>query len=259
MRAWIAVAALMSANVGMSQDAGLAVPPPTAEDRAAAFPDLGADPHSMMLERPMNYFVLLDQLEVLDTDPDRSLAWDLDAWVGKDLSRLVVRSEGERVDGDTEHADLQLLWSHGFSRWWSWVAGARLDFAPGSDREWAAFGIEGLAPQRFEVEATAYVGDSGDTALRFEAEHEERVTNRLKLQPRIEVEWHGQDDPLRGIGSGLSSVEVGLRLRYEIRREIAPYIGVGWQRKYGRTADFSRAGGDDGEDTSLVVGIRLWF
>jgi copper resistance protein B len=255
----IAGACLAWATAGAAQEAGSRAATPTPEERAEAFPDLGADPHSMMLERPLNYFVLFDRLEFVDTDPDRSLAWDLDAWVGKELSRFVVRSEGRRAAGDTERADLQLLWSRSFSRWWSWVAGARLDFAPGSHRDWAAFGIEGLAPQRFEVEATAYAGEAGDTALRFEAEHEERVTNRLKLQPRIEVEWHGRSDPVRGIGAGLSSVELGLRLRYEIRREIAPYIGIGWQRQYGRTADFARAAGEDGEDTRLIAGIRLWF
>lgn len=256
----VAALALLSAASAAAQQPEDLVPPVTPADRAAAFPDVGHhDPRSMMLERPLNYYVLLDQLEAVDTDPDRALAWDVDAWIGRDLSRLVVRSEGQRVDGRTEAAELQLLWSRSFSRWWSWVAGARMDFAPGSDREWAAFGVEGLAPQWFEVEATAYVGDSGDTALRVEAEHEERLTNRLKLQPRIEVEWHGQDDAGRGIGAGLSSAEVGFRLRYEIRPEVAPYVGVAWERKYGRTADFARAAGDDGEDSRIVAGVRLWF
>lgn len=209
-----------------------------------------------MLEDPFNRSVLFDQLELYDSD---DLSWDATAWLGYAFNRLAIRTEGERVDGDTERAELELLWSHSFARWWDVVAGARADFEPGSSRDWAAVGIQGLAPYRFELEATAYVGKSGDTAARFEGEYELLITSRLILQPQLELNWYGQSDPERRIGSGLSSVEAGLRLRYEFRREVAPYVGLVRERLVGSTADLARADGLDPEDTRLVAGIRLRF
>lgn len=236
------------------------VPPVTVEDREAAFPDLGGmDAREMMLEEPLNYLVMFDHLERHDTDPDATSVWEVDAWVGGSLDRLRVRSGGERAGGTTEHADLELLWGHAFSKWFNWTAGARRDFGEGPERDWAAFGLEGLAPYWFELEATAYVGEGGRTAARLEAEYEVLLTQRLVLQPKLEAEWHGQDDAARGLGAGLSSTELGFRLRYEIRREIAPYVGYVWERSHGATADFARAAGEDARDHRFVAGIRLWF
>jgi copper resistance protein B len=209
-----------------------------------------------MLENPFNRFVLFDELELHDRD---YLTWDANAWLGYAFNRLAIRTEGERVDGDTERADLELLWAHSFARWWDLTAGARVDFEPSASRNWAAFGVQGLAPYRFEIEATAYIGESGNTAARFEGEYELLITNRLILQPQLELNWYGQSDPERRIGSGLSSVEAGLRLRYEFRREVAPYVGLVRERLVGSTADLARADGLDPEDTSLVAGIRLRF
>jgi copper resistance protein B len=209
-----------------------------------------------MLEDPFNRSVLFDQLELYDSD---SLRWDATAWLGYAFNRLAIRTEGERVDGDTERAELELLWSHSFARWWDVVAGARSDFEPGSSRNWAAIGIQGLSPYRFELEGTTYVGEGGDVAARFEGEYELLITSRLILQPQLELNWYGQSDPERRIGSGLSSVEAGLRLRYEFRREVAPYVGLVRERLVGSTADLARADGLDPEDTSLVAGIRLRF
>ncbi len=209
-----------------------------------------------MLEDPFNRSVLFDQLELYDSD---DFSWDATAWLGYAFNRLAIRTEGERVDGDTERAELELLWSHSFARWWDVVAGARANMKPGSQQNWAAIGVQGLAPYRFELEATGYVGESGDTAARFEAEYELLITSRLILQPQLELNWYGQSDPERRIGSGLSSVEAGLRLRYEFRREVAPYVGLVRERLVGSTADLARADGLDPEDTSLVAGIRLRF
>ena len=209
-----------------------------------------------MLENPFNRQVLFDELELYDSD---DLSWDATAWLGYAFNRLAIRTEGERVDGDTERAELELLWSHSFARWWDVVAGARANMEPGSQQNWAAIGVQGLAPYRFELEATAYVGESGDTAARFEGEYELLITSRLILQPQLELNWYGQSDPERRIGSGLSSVEAGLRLRYEFRREVAPYVGLVRERLVGSTADLARADGLDPRDTSLVAGIRLRF
>jgi copper resistance protein B len=213
-------------------------------------------PAHEMLEDPFNRSVVFDELELGRSD---ALRWDANAWLGYSFDRLAVRTEGERVDGDTERAELQLLWSHAFARWWDVVAGARADFEPGSSRSWAAFGVQGLAPYRFDLEATAFVGDHGDTAARFETQYDLAVTPRLIVQPQLELNWHGQADRERRIGSGLSSMEAGLRLRYEVRREVAPYVGLVRERLFGGTADFARSAGRDPDDTSLVAGIRLRF
>jgi copper resistance protein B len=216
-------------------------------------------PAHAMLEDPFNRAVLFDQLEGQDVDGGTNLTWDVSMWAGHAFNRLAVRSEGNENDGTTEHAELQLLWAHTVARWWDVVAGAREDFAPGPSRGWAAFGVQGLAPYRFDLEATAFVGDGGDLAARLAAEYELLITNRWILQPRVELNWYGQEDALRALGPGLSSADVALRLRYEIRREIAPYVGIVRERKYGGTADFAEAAGEGSRDTRWVAGIRLRF
>ena len=260
----IAVAAAASfSGIASAQPAGTYTPPPlTDEDRAAAFPDVGdMDVGEMMTANPLLTFVLFDQLEAQDADGGDPLSWNVTGWSGRapSLNRLWFRSEGERESGRTDSAELELLWGHSFARWWDFVAGVRQDFRPSPDQSWAAFGIQGLAPYRFELEATGYIGEAGQAAARLEAEYELLITNRLILQPRVELDWYRDDDPRRGIGSGLAEGEVGLRLRYEFRREVAPYIGLVRARKFGDTADLARAAGADPKDTRLVAGIRLWF
>lgn len=236
--------------------AGPALPPITEADRAAAFPDVSG--HAAH-DNGIHYLVLFDQLDWQDADEGSVLSWDAAAWVGRDIDKLWLRTEGERADGATESMDVEALWGHAFARWWEFVAGARHDFAPGPAQTWAAFGVQGIAPYKFEVQATAYLGESGQTAAQFEAEYELLLTNRLILQPLVELRFHGEDDPKRGIGSGLSTTELGLRLRYEIRREFAPYVGVTWERKSGETADLARMNGEAVEDTRWLAGLRIWF
>ena len=213
----------------------------------------------MMLENPFNKLVLLDRFEWQNAASGDALDWNLETWIGRDLDKLWIRSEGERSSGDTERAELELLWGHAFARWWELVAGARRDFAPGEEQTWAAVGVHGTAPYRFDVEATAYVGSGAATALRIETTRDLLVTNRLILTPLLEVNWHGQTDAARGIGAGLSDAEIGLRLRYEIRREIAPYVGLVYERSFGRTAELASAVGHDASDSRLVAGLRVWF
>jgi copper resistance protein B len=210
--------------------------------------------HSM-LEDPFNRSFLFDELETRDDE----LAWDATLWAGYSFNKLAVRTEGEKDGGATERAELELLWVHSVARWWDVVAGAREDFEPGDTQSWAAFGVQGLAPYRFGLEATTYLGDGGRSAARFEAEYELLITQRWVLQPQIELDWYGQSDDSRGIGSGLSTGEAALRLRYELRREVAPYVGLVRERMFGGTADRARAAGEDTDDTRLVAGIRLRF
>lgn len=216
-------------------------------------------PAHAMLEDPFNRFLLLDELELYDADGANELAWDATFWAGYTFDKLLVRTEGDKRGGNTESADLELLWSHSVARWWDVVAGARADLEPGGTQSWAAFGVQGLAPYRFELEVTAYLGDGGRSALRFEGEYELLITPRLILQPQLELDWYGQADPARGLGPGLSTAEAALRLRYELRREVAPYIGLVRERRFGATADRARARGEDADDTLIVAGVRLRF
>jgi len=207
----------------------------------------------------MNFRVLFDRFEWQDADAGSAFAWENKTWVGSDLNRLWVRSGGERVSGTTHSADIELLYGRSVSAWWDVVGGVRHDFSPGPSRTWAAFGVQGLSPYMFEVSATAYLGDGGRVAASVEVEYELLLTNRLILQPVLELELHGKDDAERGIGSGLSSVEAGLRLRYEVTRRFAPYVGVTVERLYGGTARMHRQAGGDARETRLVAGIRWWF
>jgi copper resistance protein B len=201
----------------------------------------------------------VDKLEYQGADDASVLSWDASGWIGGDVNRLWLRSEGERSNGKTEEAEVQALYGHAISPWWDLVAGVRQDFKPGSPQTWAAFGVQGMALYGFEAEAMAFLGERGQSALRLEGDYDILLTNRLILQPTAEVNLHGRNDHERGVGSGLANTEVGLRLRYEIVPEFAPYIGVTWNRNYGNTADFTREEGEDNDEARFVAGIRLWF
>ena len=232
------------------------IPRLTDEDRKAAFPDV--DGHAVH-DRALNSFVLFDQLEWQSVDGGTRVDVESKGWVGRDRDRFWFRAEADGGDGRVEDAEAHLFYGRQFSSWWDVVAGVRQDFRPGPSRTWAAIGIQGLAPYWFEVELTGYVGAEGRTQLRGEVEYELLLTNRLVLQPLVEVDVFGKSDPERGIGAGLSTAEAGVRLRYEIRRELAPYVGVVWNNKFGRTADFAEAAGEDTSGARFVVGMRLWF
>jgi copper resistance protein B len=240
--------------------AGYSPPPVTEADRAAAFPDLGAmQVEHAMLDDPLNKLVLLDRLETQNASGGSLERWDLESWIGHSLTKVWIRTEGERRAGATDRAELEVLWGKSFARWWELVAGARHDFEPSPTQSWAAIGIRGTTPYRIDLEATAYVADGGQAALRVKSHYELLVTNRLILQPLAELNWYAQRDATRGIGAGLADAEIGLRLRYEIRREVAPYVGLVAERKLGGSADLTRAAGHDPSDTRLVAGIRLRF
>lgn len=224
----------------------------TDTDRAAAFPTLHAqhdhgDPLVWML-----------QADRFERTQGNALAWEGRAWIGHDRGRLWLRSEGERAHGTTE-ASLEALWGHPVDAWWDLLAGVRHDRGDGPSRDWLALGVQGLAPYKFEVQATAYLGSGGRSMLQAEAEYELLLTNRLILQPRIEAVLQGRDAPERGIGAGLSETTAGLRLRYEIRREFALYVGYEWSRQHGRSAGFARTAGDPASDRGWVAGVRFWF
>lgn len=243
-------------HAGSAQQPREPIPELTDADREAAFPVLQ---RHMEHAPELNFRVLFERFEWQDADAGSAFAWENKTWIGGDLDRLWIRSEGERTSGRTHAADIELLYGRSVAPWWDVVGGIRHEFRPGPSRSWAAIGVQGLAPYWFEVGATAYLGESGRTAASLKAEYELLLTNRLILQPLLELELHGKDDPARGIGSGLSKAELGLRLRYEVSRRFAPYVGIVRERAYGRTAELQRqAGGHEG-DTRVVAGIRWWF
>jgi len=233
------------------------IPELTDADREAAFS--GLPDHSNMHESGINSFFLLDQLEYQDANDGSTLSWDASGWIGGDINRLWLRSEGERTNGVTEEAEIQALFGHSIGPWWDVVAGVRQDFKPSSPQTWAALGIQGMALYAFEAEATAYIGEGGQSAARLEGDYDILLTNRLILQPTAEANFYGKNDPERGVGSGLSNIELGVRMRYEIVRQFAPYIGVSWNRSYGNTSDYARAEGADIDEARFVAGIRMWF
>lgn len=232
------------------------IPPVTDADRAAAFPDLRRH-----MEHPaeFSFHALFNRFEWQDADAGSAFAWENTSWIGSDLNRLWIRSEGERIAGRTHAAEVELLYGRSVGPWWDVVGGVRHEAKPGPSRPWAALGVQGLAPYWFEIAATGYLGEGGHVAASLSVEYELLITNRLILQPVLELELHGKDDPERGVGSGLSSAGAGLRLRYEVSRRFAPYLGVTTERLYGGTARMHRQAGGSTRETRLVAGVRWWF
>lgn len=232
------------------------IPALTAEDFASAFPVLHTGHgHST---KPVSY-VLVDRLEGWNRDAGSGQAWEVNGWFGGDINRLRLRSEGERAGGRTHSADVELLYGRAITPWWEVVAGVRQDFAPGAAQTRAAIGIQGLAPYKFEVSATAYLGGGSDAALRLEGEYTLLLSRRWILQPRVEAELSSSEDAGRGEGGGLDSVSAGLRLRYEVSRRFAPYVGWEHERRFGNAADLARDAGERARDSRFVAGVRFWF
>lgn len=186
--------------------------------------------------------------------------WEGEAWYGGDIHRFVLKSQGEGIfNGQTENAEVQALYSRAIGPYFDLQAGVRYDFKPDPSRTYATIGVEGLAPYFVDTQAAVFLSNKGDVLARIEAAYDQLITQHLILQPRVELNLAAQDVPENDIGAGLTNIELGLRLRYEIKREFAPYIGVSYTRKTGSTADFARAAGEPVGSTSFVVGIRAWF
>ncbi|HET8554681.1 MAG TPA: copper resistance protein B [Rhodanobacteraceae bacterium] len=243
---------------GMQMQGGKAPP----DARSADYSDgigYGSMPGMHMLDDAALGMLLIDRLEYFDGRDGNGVALDAQGWYGTDANKLWFKAEGEHSAGRLQDLRTEALWAHPIGIYWNTQLGVRHDFGAGPGRTWAAFGIQGLAPYWFDVEATLYVGQAGRTAFRFESEYEMLITQRLILQPSFEVNFYGRDDPQLGIGSGLSDAKLGLRLRYEFTRKFAPYVGVEWERKFGKTADFARHADEPAFDPRLVAGLRFWF
>ena len=203
------------------------------------------------------YFAQAERLEY--SESRRAFVWDLQAAAGDDYRKLWIKAEGEFAGGEAEENELQILYSRASTPFFDWQIGLRHDFRPEPSRTHLAIGLQGLAPQWFEIDAAVFVSEDGDVSGRFEAEYDVLLTQRLILQPRLEAELALSDVPEAGLGSGLASTDLDLRLRYEVHRKFAPYIGVAWHKLFGGTADFARTAGEDDDDLSVVVGVSAWF
>lgn len=254
----------------MPQDSGTKIgnapAPAPPEDHAA---DAIYDPAEMArsretLRRENGVFngsmILFDLAEYQARKGGDGYRWEGEAWFGGDIDRFMVKTEGEGTFGaPLEDAELQLLYSRAVAPYWNAHVGVRHDFRPDPSRTYAVVGIEGIAPYWFHLSGQLFLSDKGDFRARTEGSYDQRITQRLILSPRAEFNFSAQDMPAIGIGSGLTDLELGLRLRYEIRKEFAPYVGVEWARKVGDTARYARAAGEDASVTNFVAGIRFWF
>ncbi|HEX7075307.1 MAG TPA: copper resistance protein B [Hyphomicrobiaceae bacterium] len=206
------------------------------------------------------YRLLADQLEARRRDGRSGYLWDAQGWYGGDINKLWIKTEGEDASGEeSEEAEIQALWSRAVTPWFDFQAGVRYDLESAPERRHLVVGMQGLVPYFFEIDGAAFFSDEGDITAQLEAEYDQFITQRLILQPRIELDLAAQDIPELGIGSGLSSAEFGLRLRYEFARELAPYVGIEYERAVGGTADFVRAEGEEVGEWSVLLGVRAWF
>jgi len=218
--------------------------------------DFGLTPKLQLADEAYMFGVLANRLERVYTRHGTLAAYDVMLRAGKNYDRLVIKAEGEVDDGKLHEARSELLWGHAVAAFWDTQMGMRHDSGVLPSRNWLAMGIQGLAPYWFEVDAVAYLGEQGQGALRLGAEYELLLTQRLILQPRMEANYYAASDAARGQGAGLNNLLAGIRLRYEIKREIAPYVGVEWNGKLGETADLARA---ETSDTRWVAGLRFWY
>lgn len=235
--------------------------PPSLAQQRADVAKLAEESARHETHNPLIYKVMIDRLERDFTNKGSFTQFEGQAYVGTDTDKLWLKGEGKRLGGKTQDADIEAYYSHAIAPFWDAQIGARHDFSAGTTpgRNWLGFGVQGLAPYKFDTAATAYVGNEGRTALRLTSEYDFFITQHLIFWPGVELNLYGKNDPERGVGRGLADSRVVLRLRYEIRREVAPYIGIQWTNKYGQTASYARTDGEATSDMQVIAGLRLWW
>jgi copper resistance protein B len=250
---------------GTDLPAGNAPPPPLPVPNAA---DAFYDPSAMDMGRHhlkefhggQKLFQLLNNVMEYQARKGRDgYEWDSEAWYGGDINRLWLKSEGEGASGVVERIEAQALYSHAIDPYFNLQAGLRYDFKPNPSRVYATVAIEGLAPGFFELEGALFLSNKGELMARAEGSYDQRITQRLILQPRVELNFAAQNSRDIGSGSGLSDAEIGVRLRYDIRREFSPYLGVQYQRAFGAARRYLREDGENAGGLEFVVGVRTWF
>jgi copper resistance protein B len=228
-------------------------------------PQSGSQPASSwnppVMDDPIIAHILFDQLEGRTNGPDTELRWDGQGWIGTDWNKLWFKSEGFFERGRMTDGIQEMLYDRPipFLRYFDWQAGLRYDGDSGPPRYWGALGIEGLAPEFFDFEATLYARDAGHFAARVVGSYDILITNRLIAQPEAEMLFYTKADPARAVGTGFSELDAGLRIRYEISRKFAPYLGFAYTGAFGETADFTRNEGGLAVDPRFVFGTRVWY
>lgn len=248
-----------------SDKPGDAPPPPVPTDfpaeRFFASDRMAASRAAMVKEMTFNTFALqVDQLEFRTGKSGDGFGWEGQAWYGGDIDRIVLASEGEGIFGErAERIELNAYWRHALDPWFNLQLGMRQDFRPDPQRTYALVGIEGLAPYWIELQGQLLVSSKGDIHTRGKAGYTQRITQSLVIEPEAELDFAFQDVPALNVGAGFERLEMGVRLRYERNRSLAPYVGVNWERKLGGTANLARAAGEGVSGVSAVFGVRAMF
>lgn len=230
----------------------------SAQGSAVSVPNVAAPYGAPVDDEHIFYHATLDELEGR-FGRDGSFRWEGEGWAGTDMNRINLRSEGEVTDGTVEDGQQELLYARPVSTYFNVQAGVRYDLDSRPGRAWAAFGVEGLAPLFFHIAATGYASDEGHFAAKLASSYDLSLTQTLILQPQAEMNFYSKADPARQLGSGLSDIDLGLRLRYELSRKFAPYVGATYENKFGGMADFARAAGERPSDLRITIGIRAWL
>ncbi len=221
-------------------------------------PDAAAPFGSPIDDDHVFYHALLDQFEGR-FGADSSFRWEGEGWAGTDMNRIKIRSEGEVTGGSVEDGQQEIFYSRPISTYFDVLVGSRYDLDSRAGRGWAAFGVEGLAPLFFHVAATGYASDRGHFATKLEGSYDQLLTQQLILEPQAEINLYSKDDFARRIGSGLSDIDAGLRLRYEFSRKFAPYLAVTYENKFGESANLAHSDGEHPSELRFAAGIRTWF
>ena len=214
---------------------------------------LGTTLHASGADDPLRTMLIMDKFELLDNS-EKSREWEGSFYIGYDLDKFYLYSEGAATSDGLEVSQNDFVYSHAIAPFWDIQAGIAYDKNSDASQTWVEVAIAGLAPYFFETRAAVLVNSDGNVGLRLDAEYEALITQKLILTPSFEADLYTKDDPQMRTGSGLSSIDVGLRLRYEFVREFAPYIGVTWEKNFGTAKTYNPV-----DETSLLVGIRFWF
>lgn len=211
-----------------------------------------------MNDDPVLHKLMIDRLEMRDTQHGKPVILEAEAWFGKSIDKFWLKTDLEAVDGELEEAQVQVLYNRAISPFWDAQVGVRRDFKP-AQRTWAVLGVQGTAPYFIDTNASLFLGESGQAALNVSAEKEVMLTQKTLLIPELALRMYAKDDHAMGVGAGLADLNLGLRLSHELKRELAPYIGVNWSKKFGNTADMAEHHGEKTQDTQFLIGIQAWF
>jgi copper resistance protein B len=239
----------------------LAAPAAAQSPATNSEPDLGVQPGAMqpVMDQAIFAHAIFNQFEGRWNGSNPEFRWDGQGWVGTDYDKLWIKSEGTVSNGALDDGQQQFLYSRAVTTYFDLQGGLRSDIDSRPTRNWAAFGIQGLAPYFFDLELTGFVSGEGHLTAKLQGSYDLLITQRLILQPQIELNVYSKADPARLTGSGFSDIDTDLRLRYEFTRQFAPYIGVVYEGKFGQTANFARQAGESTGDVRFVFGIRAWF